>query len=222
MLEAITTRRLTSAVLPLILLSMGVVAQAQGIRVITPAQQKELLADTRTEMSGAENPDVTIIEYFDYNCPFCRELAPDLQALLKDDHGVAVVHKEWPIFGGVSVYAARAALAAGFQGKYLVAHETLINGPRLAQEDQVDAELKRAGVDMDRLARDRTSHAAQIDTLLKRNDREAHALNIRGTPGILVDREVLPGTVNLKGLKQLVESARHRRRSPQDAPGPDK
>jgi protein-disulfide isomerase len=214
MFETITTRRLTGAVLPLILLSMGVVAHAQGIRVITPVQQKELLADTGTETSGAENPDVTIIEYFDYNCPFCRELAPDLQALSRDDHGVAVVYKEWPIFGGVSVYAAKAALAAGFQGKYLVAHETLIGGPRLAQEDQVDAELKGAGVDMDRLARDRASHAAQIDALLKRNDREAHSLNIRGTPGIVVDRQVLPGTVNLKGLKQLVEGARRRRQSP--------
>ena len=213
MFGAITTRRLTSAMLQLTLLSVGIVASARDIQVITPVQQKQLLADTGTEMAGAASPDVTIIEYFDYNCPFCRELAPDLQALLREDHEVAVVYKEWPIFGGVSVYAAKAALAAGFQGKYLVAHETLIGGPRLAQEDQVDAELKGAGVDMDRLARDRASHAAQIDTLLKRNDREAHSLNMRGTPGILVDRQVLPGTVNLKGLKQLVETARHGRRS---------
>jgi protein-disulfide isomerase len=214
MLGAITTRRLTRALLQLTLLSVGIVAAARDMQVITPSRQKELLADTETERAGAANPDVTVIEYFDYNCPFCKELAPDLQALLRNDHGVAVVYKEWPIFGGVSVYAAKAVLAAGFQGKYLVAHETLIDGPRLTQEDQVDTELKGAGVDMDRLARDRASHAAQIDTLLKRNDREAHTLKMRGTPGILVDRQVLPGTVNLKGLNQLVEDARHGRRSP--------
>lgn len=212
--EAITTRRLTRALLLLTLLGVGIVAAARDIQAITPSRQKELLADTETVRAGAANPDVTVIEYFDYNCPFCKELAPDLQALLRNDHGVAVVYKEWPIFGGVSVYAAKAALAAGFQGKYLLAHETLIDGPRLTQEDQVDAELKGAGVDMDLLARDRANHAAQIDTLLKRNDREAHTLKMRGTPGIVVDRHVLPGTVNLKGLTQLVEDARHGRRPP--------
>jgi protein-disulfide isomerase len=211
MFKAITMRRLTGAVLQLILLLMGAIASAQGIRIITPAQQKALLADTGIEQSGAVNSDVTIIEYFDYNCPFCKELAPDLQALLRDDPGVAVVYKEWPIFGGVSVYAAKAVLAAGFQGKYVIAHETLIDGPRLAEENQVDAELKGAGVDMERLWRDRASHAAQIDALLKRNDREAHSLKMRGTPGIVVDRQVLPGTANLKGLKQLVEDARRHR-----------
>ena len=211
---AITTRRLTRALLQFTLLGVGIVAAARDMQVITASRQRELLADTETQRAGAANPDVTVIEYFDYNCPFCKELAPDLQALLRNDHGVAVVYKEWPIFGGVSVYAAKAALAAGFQGKYLVAHETLIDGPRLTQEDQVDAELKGAGVDMNLLARDRASHAAQIDALLKRNDREAHTLKMRGTPGILVDRQVLPGTVNLKGLTQLVEDTRHGRRSP--------
>lgn len=211
MFKAITTRRLISAMLPLMLLVMGAAASVQGIRLITPAEQNKLLADTGIEGAGAANPDVTIIEYFDYNCPFCKELAPDLQALLREDHGVAVVYKEWPIFGGVSVYAAKAALAAGFQGKYLVAHETLIGGPRLTEEKQVDEELKGAGVDMDRLSSDRASHAAQIDALLKRDDHEARTLSMRGTPGVVVDRQVLPGTANLKGLKELVENARHPR-----------
>jgi protein-disulfide isomerase len=150
------------------------------------------------------------VEYFDYNCPFCRELAPELQSLVAQDHKVAIVYKDWPIFGGVSVYAAKAALAAAWQGKYLVAHETLINGPRLTQHDQVDAELKGAGIDMAQLTKDRTNHAAEIDALLNRSDAEAHALGIRGTPGILVGRQVLPGTVNLAGLKLLVANARHK------------
>ncbi len=214
MFEAIPSRPLIGAVLQLIFLVTGVVAAPRGIQIISPGQQQELLVDTATEMAGAANADVTIIESFDYNCPFCRELAPDLRALVRDDHGVAIVYKEWPIFGGVSVYAAKAALAASFQGKYLVAHETLINGPRLSQEDQVNAELRGAGVDMDRLAKDRVNHAAQIESLLKRGDREAHTLKIGGTPGIVIERQVLPGTVNLQGLKQLVEDARRHRQSP--------
>jgi protein-disulfide isomerase len=186
------------------------VAEAQTIGVITPARQGELIANTGKEAAGAANADVTIVEYFDYNCPFCRELAPELQSLVAQDHKVAIVYKDWPIFGGVSVYAAKAALAAAWQGKYLVAHETLINGPRLTQHDQVDAELKGAGIDMAQLTKDRTNHAAEIDALLNRSVAEAHALGIRGTPGILVGRQVLPGTVNLAGLKLLVANARHK------------
>jgi protein-disulfide isomerase len=186
------------------------VAGAQTIGVITPARQGELIANTGKEAAGAANADVAIVEYFDYNCPFCRELAPELQSLIAQDHKVAIVYKDWPIFGGVSVYAAKAALAAAWQGKYLVAHDTLINGPRLTQDDQVDAELKGAGIDMAQLAKDRTNHAAEIDALLKRSDAEAHALGMRGTPGILVGRQVLPGTVNLAGLKLLVANARQK------------
>ena len=191
-------------------IGLPAIAAAQTIGVITPARQGELIANTDKQTAGSPKADVALVEYFDYNCPFCKELAPELRSLISQDHAVAVVYKDWPIFGGVSVYAARAALAAAWQGKYLVAHDTLINGPHLAQEDQVDAELKGAGIDTAQLAKDRTSHAAEIDTQLRRSDAEARALGIRGTPGLLVGRQVLPGTVNLAGLKLLVANARQK------------
>jgi protein-disulfide isomerase len=208
---SIIRRSINRPMLLLTLLAVGVptVALTQGVQLITPAQQKQLLINPGSSAAGSGNPDVTIVEYFDYNCPFCRELAPELKSLIRDDRKVALVYKDWPIFGGVSVYAAREALAAEWQGKYLIAHDTLLTGPRLTQEDQVDAELKAAGVDMAALAKDRETHAAQIDALLRRNDSESHALHIRGTPGVIVDRQVLPGTVDLKGLKLLVDRARH-------------
>jgi protein-disulfide isomerase len=207
----IIRRSIIRPMLLLTLLTLGIptVARTQGVQLITPAQQKRLLINPGSPPAGAANPDVTIVEYFDYNCPFCRELAPQLKSLIRDDHKVAIVYKDWPIFGGVSVYAARAALAADWQGKYLIAHDTLITGPRLAQEDQVDAELKAAGIDMAALAKDRETHVAQIDALLRRNDSEAHSLNIRGTPGVIVDRQVLRGTIDLKALKLGVDRARH-------------
>jgi protein-disulfide isomerase len=90
-----------------------------------------------------------------------------------------------------------------------MAHDALIGGPRLTREAQVDAELKAAGIGMGALAKDRETHAAEIDALLRRNDSEAHSLHIRGTPGIVVGRQVLPGSVDLKGLKLLVDQARH-------------
>jgi protein-disulfide isomerase len=107
------------------------------------------------------------------------------------------------------VYAARSALAARWQGKYLPAHDALMNGSRLVQNDQVDATLKRAGINVDTLKKDQISHAKDIDALLSRNDAEAHALNLRGTPGVVIGRQLLPGIVDLNGLKQLVANSRH-------------
>jgi protein-disulfide isomerase len=213
MLQAPTSRRFFSpALLLLALAGIGppALAAPQTHDVITPARQAKLIANTGKQTAGATNADVTIVEYFDYNCPFCKELAPELQSLLAQDQKVALVYKDWPIFGGVSVYAARSALAAAWQGKYLVAHDTLINGPRLKQDDQVDAQLKGAGIDLAQLAQDRRNHAAEIDAQLSRSDAEAHALGIHGTPGVLVGRQILPGTPNLAGLKLLVANARQK------------
>src|SRR3979409_2603263 len=113
----------------------------QDRQVITLDGQKQRLAKPGTPPVGARNPDVTIVEYFDYNCPYCKQLVPALQALLAQDPKLAVLYKEWPILGPVSQYAAASALAAGWQGKYLLAHDALISGPRLGRNDQVDAIL---------------------------------------------------------------------------------
>jgi len=183
-------------------------ASAQDVQIITRAGQKQMLANPGTQAAGARTPDVTIVEYFDYNCPYCKKLVPALQALLAQDSKIAVIYKEWPILGDVSVYAASTALAAGFQGKYLVAHDALISGPRLARNDQVDGILQSAGVNMDILKHDRVSHAKEIAALLARNDEEAHALTLEGTPGIIVGRQLLPGITDLSNLKQLVANSR--------------
>lgn len=183
-------------------------ASAQDVQVITRAGQKQMLANPGTEAAGARTPDVTIVEYFDYNCPYCKKLVPALKALLAQDPKIAVIYKEWPILGDVSVYAASSALAAGFQGKYLVAHDALISGPRLAENDQVDGILQSAGVNMNILKHDRVSHAKEIAALLARNDEEAHALTLEGTPGIVVGRQLLPGITDLSNLQQLVANSR--------------
>jgi len=201
------SRALLSLVLLLTALAPASVP-AQGIQRITAAGQKDMLANPGTESAGAPNADVTIVEYFDYNCPYCKQLPPEFRSLLAADHKVAIVYKEWPIFGGVSVYAATAALAAGWQGKYLLAHDTLMNGPHWSDDDQVDAALQAAGIDTSRLAQDRVSHAAEIEALLRRSGTEARALNLRGTPGLVVGRQILPGTVDLRELKRLVANAR--------------
>jgi protein-disulfide isomerase len=184
------------------------VARAQDVSIITRAGQKQMLANPGTELVGARKPDVTIVEYFDYNCPYCKKLVPTLQALRAQDPKIAVLYKEWPILGDISVYAASSALAAGWQGKYLAAHDALISGPRLAHEDQVDAILQGAGVNMDALKKDRTSHAKDIAALLARNEEEARALSLQGTPGLVVGRQLVAGIAELSDLKKLVAKSR--------------
>jgi protein-disulfide isomerase len=159
--------------------------------------------------AGAKDADVTIVEFLDYNCPFCKKTAPELQKLLRTDPKVRILYKEWPIFGDVSEYAARSALAAHWQGKFLIAHDALIGTPHdLDETSQVDAVLKSAGIDLTQLARDRTVHAAEITAILSRNSKEAAALGFRGTPGFVVGRQLVPLALTLHDLQQLTQNAR--------------
>jgi protein-disulfide isomerase len=135
-------------------------------------------------------------------------MVPALQGVLAQDPKVAVVYKDWPILSAVSKYAAVSALAAGWQGKYLAAHDALISGPRLAQKAQVDAILQGAGVNIDTLNKDRAAHAKDIAALLARNDQEAHALTLQGTPGLVVGRQLVFGIVDLGQLQLLVANSR--------------
>src|SRR5580692_2902530 len=199
--------RLLSSLLACTLL-LTVAAAAQDVAPITRDGVKQMLANPGTEAVGARKPDVIIVEYSDYNCPYCKKLVPTLKALLAQDSSIGLVYKDWPILGPVSEYAAASALAAGWQGKYLAAHEALITGPRLAQVDQVDDILQHAGVNMEILKKDRVGHAKEIAALLERNDAEAQALGLKGTPGIVVGRQLVAGIADLAMLKTLVKNSR--------------
>jgi protein-disulfide isomerase len=183
-------------------------AWAQTTDLVSLEGQKQMLANPGTDPVGSRTPDVTLVEYFDYNCPYCKKLVPTLKALLAQDARVALVYKDWPILGPMSEYAAASALAARWQGKYLVAHDALFAGPRLSQYDQIDSILRHAGIDLDALRKARMAHAGEIAALLKRNDEEAHALGLEGTPGIVVGRELVHGIGDLDYLQKLVAHAR--------------
>lgn len=195
--------------LQVLALGLPTILNAESPSDITATAEKRILKDPGVPILGAANADVTVVEYFDYNCPFCKALAPAFHPFVDQDHTAAVLYKEWPIFGGVSIYAAQAALAAGFQGKYLQAHDALISAHRLEVNSQVDAALKGAGIDLTRLNKDLAAHRAAIQELLMRNDAEARGLGLRGTPGILVGRRVVSGISDLHGLQSAVAAARH-------------
>jgi protein-disulfide isomerase len=201
-----------------VLLAVGVIAllsaatpaaaQAQVSR-ITEACKAQVRARPAAPFVGAATADVTVVEYLDFNCPYCKKAAVTLQQLMAADPKIRVLYKDWPIFGGVSDYAARATLAAGFQGRYVAAHNILIDSPgRLATEEQVRQKLTLAGVDIDQLDRDLVTHGRTIDAVLARNNQEALALGFTGTPGMVVGDFVVPGAVGLDDLRQMAKIAR--------------
>ncbi len=191
-----------------LLFAFPAIASAQSPPLIPSQTQKRILAEPGVPTLGVAVADITVVEYFDYNCPFCKALAPAFRPFIDKDHAAAVLYKEWPIFGGVSIYAAQSALAANYQNKYLQAHDALMSAPRLAENKQVDAALRAAGIDLAQLQKDLIAHKGTIDTLLKRNNTEARGLGLRGTPGILVGRQMVSGISDLAALQAAVAVAR--------------
>jgi len=191
-----------------LLLPLMAHADSGGVQTITAQGQAEMLKDPGVDVEGSAHADLTVVEFFDYRCPYCRKFAPVLESWLKQDGRGAVIFKEWPILGDVSVYASRAALASRWQGRYLPAHAALMKADPLQSDADVDTALRRAGVDLRKLKAALHDHGSEIDALLERNDQEAHALSLKGTPGIVVGRLLLPGIVDESGFQQVVAVAR--------------
>jgi protein-disulfide isomerase len=155
--------------------------------------------------------DVTLVVFSDYQCGYCRRFNPTLDALMAADPKVRVVYRDWPILGGGSGPAARAAIAASFQKKHLAFHRALI-----AQSGRIDAAKIRAaadasGVDWKRLERDQVKRKAEIDALLARTNDYARMMGLSGTPGMLVGQQIVPGMIDLPTLKRAVARAREGR-----------
>jgi protein-disulfide isomerase len=166
----------------------------------------ELLHDPTSPVAGNPNGDVTIVEFFDYRCPYCKQMEPALEQLRKDDRQLRFVYKEFPILGPDSVTASRAALAARKQNKYLQLHDALMAARGHLDEATVLQIAGDAGLNVERLKADMSS--PDIDGVISRNMELAHVLNINGTPGFLVGDQLVPGAVDLDTLKKLVADAR--------------
>ena len=167
----------------------------------------ELLEDPETPVGGNPKGDVSLIEFFDYRCPYCKQVVPALEALLAKDKQLRFVYKEFPVLGADSVHAARAALASRKQGKYEPMHRALMAVKGQIDEAAVMKVASSVGLDVDRLKADMA--APEIDRALKANIKLAEALEIHGTPGFVIGEEIVPGAVSLDTLKQLIDAARH-------------
>ena len=179
--------------------------QGDGDNVLTEAL---VLRDPDIPVAGNANGDITIVEYFDYQCPYCRKMAPELRQVVHDDGKVRLVLKDWPILGPISVVASRMALACKYQDKFVQAHEALIGLKIKLTEPKLREVLAGAGIDVDRLNRDLAGNAKTIDAILARNDDQAKAFGFKGTPSFIVGKFRVPGALTVEEFGQAIADAR--------------
>lgn len=154
---------------------------------------------------GNPNGDITVVEFFDYNCPWCKRALGELQKIVEADPKVKVILKEFPIFGENSTFTAKVAMAAQKQGKYFDLHVALMH-ERQVTKDNVFKIAEKVGLDVDRLKADMNDPA--YEAAIKHNSEVAQALGIEGTPGFIVDTKVNVGFLPASGLTDLVNEAR--------------
>ena len=192
------------------MLSLGVLLNfAPGARGEgEDAFRESVLRDPEVPAIGNPQGDLTIVEYFDYQCPYCKKVAPELAKIAQEDGKLRIVLKDWPIFGGVSQYAAKMVLAAKYQNKYQEAHAALIGAPTKLSEEIVRKVLGDAGVNVDRAIKDMETNKTAIEALLARNNEQAEAFGFQGTPAFIIGTFRVPGVLNSAGFKQAIADAR--------------
>jgi protein-disulfide isomerase len=181
-------------------------AEQQRARGAVQANRDKLLGDASSPVGGNPQGDVTVVEFFDYRCAYCKRVAPVVKKLLEDDPNVRVIYKDFPILGPDSAVAARAALAAQAQGKYVALHDALMAADGPLTMPVIQEIAQKAGLDTARLQAD--METPEIRASLERNQTLAQVLGIQGTPAFVIGAELVPGAVDLNSLKTLVSRAR--------------
>lgn len=167
---------------------------------------RDALVTPDDPIAGNPHGNVTIVEFFDVRCPYCRKLEPEMSAYLASDPDVRLVYKDLPILGAPSVLGTRALLAAQKQGGYDKLRDALMRMPPDITLAAIETQAKQLGLDFDRLVRDMDDPSVQrrIDGNLKL----AQRLNIQGTPAMIVGDDMLDGAVDAAELKRAVAQAR--------------
>jgi protein-disulfide isomerase len=145
-----------------------------------------VLRDPEIPVLGNPQGDLTVVEYFDYQCPFCKKLAPEIAQVVREDGKIRLVLKDWPIFGAISRSAAQLVLAAKYQNKYQEAHEALIGAKEKLSDANIPELLTKVGVDVEKAKQDLQAHQKTIEDLFTHNNAQAEAFGFQGTPGFIV------------------------------------
>ncbi len=170
------------------------------------AQRQAVFNDPTSPVAGNPEGDVTVVEFFDYRCGYCKRVFTRVERLLAEDAGVKLVMKEFPILGPASLYASRAALAAREQGKYKPFHDALMGWRGDLSRADVLQVAREVGLDTARLQRDMASES--ITETINRNMTLARELGITGTPAFIIGDTLVPGAIEFDALRELVRRAR--------------
>lgn len=181
-------------------------AQAQNQADVLRNQRDLIERDPNAPVLGNPDGDVTVVEFFDYNCPYCRRAKPEIRALIEEDPNIRLVYREWPILGEGSVFAAKAALAARAQGKYEDFHWAMMAIDGRANEASVMRVAEDVGLDLNQLRQD--MEAQEVAEHIETSMRLTQALGFNGTPSFVIGDALVPGFVEKERLSDLVSEAR--------------
>jgi protein-disulfide isomerase len=203
--EALALLGAGSAALGTAAIPRSALADTDGDNVLTEAQ---VLHDPDIPVAGNPDGDIAIVEYFDYECPYCKKLEPELRQVVFDDGKVRLIWKDWPILGPMSIVATKLVLASRYQNKFIQAHDALMALNARLTESRINETLAGAGVDMDRLKRDLAANEASIKAIVMRNNDQATAFGFKGTPSFIVGKFRVPGILTMEEFGQVIADAR--------------
>ncbi|OEC93395.1 DsbA family protein [Rhizobium sp. YK2] len=170
--------------------------------------QDEVFRDPDAPVLGNPKGDVTIVEFFDYQCPYCKKSHPDVKSVVAEDGNVRLIMKDWPVFGDASVFASQAVLGANEIGDYEKAMEALMATPASLSEDDVKRLLATAGLDLSKIAQAVQRNDKKISDLLTRNYNQAMAFNFAGTPSFVIGKLTYSGVLGKDQLHNAIKQAR--------------
>jgi protein-disulfide isomerase len=186
------------------------VAETEKARSAIKNHSDALFNSPRQVVLGNPQGDVTFVEFFDYNCGYCKRALTDMTTLLNNDPKLKVVLKEFPVLGPGSVDAAQVAVAVRMQDKtgkkYLEFHQKLLGGRGQVDKAKALAAAKDVGLDMARIEKDLKSD--EVAKTLEESMKLAEALGLNGTPSYVIGNDVVIGAVGLAGLTQKIQAAR--------------
>ncbi|MEM7618651.1 MAG: DsbA family protein [Pseudomonadota bacterium] len=167
--------------------------------------------ETRDDLARAGNPegDITIVEFFDYNCGYCTRALDALQTVLKDEDNINVIFMDMPILGPSSMEASKWSLAAQNQGKYWEYHQAIMEHKGQKDAAALEKIAKDLNLDVDQLKEDKES--SEIADRLQKNIQEAETMNIRGTPGFIIEGDITPGYIPAAEIKRIIAEKRNSR-----------
>ncbi len=185
--------------------AIGVLQDRRTTQAIV-ANWDEITDPQDAYIAGDKDADATIVEFFDYRCPYCKQVQPSLVKLRDEDHKLRIVYREFPILSEESKVAAHAAIASRKQGKYLEFHDALMAARGNFSTDMIMSIAKKVGLDTEKLKKDMQDPA--IDGVINRTLQLATQIGVTGTPGFVFGRRLVPGAISYDEMLSLVADAR--------------